>query len=341
MELTGADGQQFSTRSSPIEAQLSLELLPAVEQAAIECAKLMGWGKRDAADQAAVSALRSAMDQADIDGTVVIGEGERDEAPMPYIGERVGNPMSPFKVDIAVDPLEGTNLCAMGVNNAISVMAVSESGGLFGAPDTYMEKLVVPGVAVGKCDLDAPVAENARIVAQSLGRDVSEMVVVVLDRPRHEALIRELREAGCRIKLIPDGDLSAGINVPLRGTGIHMAVGIGGAPEGVVTAAALKCLGGGILGRFRPKDEEQRERCARMGVDLNRVYTTEELAPGKDIVFLASGVTKGDLLDGVRFFGKGVRVNSLSMTYNSQRIRFIDSVYMTERSGSHVEIQRL
>lgn len=341
MDNPNLGGHGVTTRSAPIEARLSLELLPAVEQAAIECAKLMGHGDRQGADHAAVEALRAAMDHADVDGTIVIGEGERDEAPMLYVGERVGSPASPHKVDIAVDPLEGTNLCAMGVNNAIAVMAVSESGGLFGAPDTYMEKLVVPGSARGCCSLDAPVEESVRVVADSLGRDVRDMVVVVLDRPRHAEVIERLRSVGCRIKLIPDGDLSAGITVPMRGTGIHMAVGIGGAPEGVITAAALKCLGGEILGRFKPKDAEQEARCRRMGVDLSKVYTTEELAPGRNIVFLASGVTKGDLLDGVRFFASGARVNSLSMAYSSHRIRFIDSVYLTEHGSEAIEIKRV
>jgi fructose-1,6-bisphosphatase II len=310
---------------------MSLELLPAVEQAAIECAKLMGNGDRDAADQAAVTAMRQSLSTADIDGTVVIGEGERDEAPMLYVGERVGYADSPYKVDIAVDPLEGTNLCATGANNAIAVLAVAEQGGLMHAPDTYMEKLIVPAAAAGKVSLDAPLSETCAVIAKSLKRKVHELVAIVLDRPRHERIISDLRALGVRIKLIGDGDLSAAIAVAVRGTGVHLVVGTGGAPEGVLSAAALKCLGGEILGRFKPKDAEQLQRAQRMGVDLNRVYKTDDLAPGENIVFLASGVTSGDLLNGVRFFGSGVRVSSLSMTYASKRIRFLESIYLTER----------
>jgi fructose-1,6-bisphosphatase II len=316
------------------ESFISLELLPVVEQAAIESAKLMGCGDRNAADDAATEAMRRAMDSCDIDGTIVIGEGERDEAPMLYIGEKVGNANSEHKVVIAVDPLEGTNLCATGANNAIAVMAVSEPGGLLHAPDIYMNKLIVPASAKGKVDLDAPIADTVAIVAECLDRDVNDMVVTVLDRPRHEKLISELRQAGVRIKLIGDGDLSAGINVAVRGTGVHMVAGAGGAPEGVITAAALKCLGGEILARLVPKDAAQRARCEQMGVNPDKLLRTEDLAPGSNIVFIASGVTRGDLLDGVRFFGNGARVDSLVMTYASQVIRFVESIHLTERSES-------
>jgi fructose-1,6-bisphosphatase II len=257
---------------------------------------------------------------------------------MLYIGEKVGQHDSAVQVDIAVDPLEGTNLCATGAANAIAVMAVAEKGGLLHAPDIYMQKLVVPGQCVGKVDLDAPVAETCHIVADALQRDVRNLVVVVLDRPRHAEIIEDLRRVGARIKLISDGDLSAGISVPLRGTGIHMALGIGGAPEGVITAAALKCLGGEILARLRPKDDAQRARCLAMGVDPDRILRNDDLAPGKNIVFLASGVTKGDLLDGVRFFGNGVRVSSVSMTYTSRRVRFVESVYMLDRAGEPITV---
>jgi fructose-1,6-bisphosphatase II len=343
MDVTGIQpspaDQEFSTHMHPNEGRISLELLPVVEQAAIECAKLMGWGDRDAADQAAVDAMHKALERADVNGRVVIGEGERDEAPMLYIGERVGNADSAHRVDIAVDPLEGTNLCALGKANAISVMAVSEAGGLLHAPDIYMQKLVVPPAAAGKVSIDAPVEETCNIVAAALQREVRDLVVVVLDRPRHEELIAELRRIGVRIRLIGDGDLSAAITVAVRGTGIHMAMGIGGAPEGVLSAAALKCLGGQIQARLAPKDDAQKQRCKDMGVEWDRVYTTEELAPGRHIVFLASGVTRGDLLDGVRFFGNGVRVNSLIMTYHSRTIRFSDSIYLDERKN--VEIRRL
>ncbi|MBN2082509.1 class II fructose-bisphosphatase [bacterium] len=316
----------------PDESFIALELLPVVEQAAIESAKLMGCGDRHAADQAATEAMRKAMDHADIDGTIVIGEGERDEAPMLYIGEKVGHAHSPQKVDIAVDPLEGTNLCATGANNAIAVMAVSEPGGLLHAPDIYMDKLVVGPSAVGKVDLDAPIADTVKIVAECLDRDVNETVVTVLDRPRHEKIIAELRKVGARIKLIGDGDLSAAITAAVRGTNVHMVAGTGGAPEGVITAAAMKCLGGEILARLAPKDDAQRKRCESMGVDPDRLLKTIDLAPGEHIVFIATGVTLGDLLEGVRFFGNGARVSSLVMTYASQVIRFMDSIHLTERS---------
>ncbi|MCH7472460.1 class II fructose-bisphosphatase [bacterium] len=322
---------EISTRLQPDESLLALELLPVVEQAAIESAKFMGCGDRNAADMAAVAAMRRALDSCNIDGTVVIGEGERDEAPMLYIGERVGNGNSQSKLDIAVDPLEGTNLCANGANNAIAVMAISEEGGLLHAPDIYMQKLIVPPRAAGKCDLDAPAAANCMVVAKCLERDIRELVVVVLDRPRHKELIKELRLAGVRIKLIPDGDLSAAIAAVVQGTGVHMVMGIGGAPEGVLSAAAVKCLGGEILARLKPKDEAEHARCIEMGVDPDKVYGTDGLAPGERIVFVASGVTPGDLLDGVRFFGHGVRVNSVVMTYASMNIRFTDSIHLTER----------
>ncbi len=321
-----------STRMARGESLYALELLPVVEQAAIESAKVMGSGDREAADQAATTAMRTAMDLCDINGRIVIGEGERDEAPMLYIGEQVGRADSQHKVDIAVDPLEGTNLCAMGANNAITVMAVAEPGGLIHAPDIYMEKLVVPARAKGRVDLDAPAGDTVRVVAECLQLDVNEVVAIVLDRPRHEETIARLREAGARIKLIGDGDLSAAISAAVRGTGVHMVMGIGGAPEGVITAAAMKCLGGEILARFKPRNDEESSRCRRMGVDPEKIYRTDELAPGENIVFLASGVTNGDLLRGVDLFGRGARVNSICMAYASNYIQFVDSIHMEDRT---------
>jgi len=324
---------EVTTQLTRDESTIELELLPVVEQAAIESAKLMGHGDRNEADQAATEAMRQAMDRCDIDGTIVIGEGERDEAPMLFIGEKVGHAESPNKVDIAVDPLEGTNLCATGAANAISVMAVSEPGGLLHAPDIYMNKLIVPAAAAGQVDLDAPIGDTCQIVAECLERDIDDLVVVVLDRPRHEKIITELRRVGARIKLIGDGDLSAGITVVVRGTGVHMVVGAGGAPEGVITAAAIKCVGGEIQARLAPKDDNQRTRCEKMGVDPEKLMKNDDLAPGKNIVFLASGVTRGDLLDGVRFFGTGVRVSSIIMTYASKVVRFLDSIHLEERGS--------
>src|ERR1044071_3468874 len=274
---------------------LSLEMLRVVEDAAIASARTMGMGDPNISDQAAVEAMRRCLDTLAIEGTIVIGEGERDEAPMLYIGETVGsrNNGPPVKVDIAVDPLEGTNLCATGGAGSITVLAASEPGGLLHAPDCYMEKIVVGPAAKGAVDLDAPVKQNLKAIARRLQRGVDDLVVVVLDRPRHQQLIADIREAGARIRLIADGDLSAGIAAAVSGTGVHAVMGSGGAPEGVLTAAALQCLNGEILGRLVVKDPELEERIHRMGIkDKNRVYKAEDLAPGKQIIFAATGVTE-------------------------------------------------
>ena len=281
-----------------------------VEHAAIACAHTMGFGDRHGSDRVAVEAMRQILDSVPIDGTIVIGEGERDEAPMLFIGEKVGQGAAGVaglpEVDIAVDPLEGTNLVAKGRANALATIAVSEKGGLLHAPDTYMEKLVVGKPAAGKVDLDRPVAENLKIIATSLSRDVDDLTVVILDRPRHAELIGQVRAAGARIKLIEDGDLMAAISVAVAGTAVHAVMGIGGAPEGVLAAAALKCLGAEILGRLKFRSDEERERAKRMGiVDDGRVYRTNDLASGSDVRFVATGVTDGDLLRGVRFVWRG------------------------------------
>jgi fructose-1,6-bisphosphatase II len=267
----------------------------------------------------------------------VIGEGERDEAPMLYIGEQVGrNDVSDRRaspeIDIAVDPLEGTNLVATGQSNAITVIAASEKGGLVNAPDTYLEKLCVGPVAAGHVDITRSPTENVNRIAEALGRKVGDITVIVLDRPRHEDLISELRSAGARIKLISDGDLSAAISCAVSGTGVHAVMGIGGAPEGVITAAAMRCLGGEIQARFRYRNDAERERGTRMGHgDETRVYGTEDLASGEQLVFAATGVTEGDLLQGVRFFGGGARTHSLVMAYQTAHIRFVDTVHMFDR----------
>jgi fructose-1,6-bisphosphatase class II len=281
----------------------------------------------------AVEAMRREMDTVPIDGTIVIGEGERDEAPMLYIGEKVGLAQKSKggrtfdEVDIAVDPLEGTNLCATGTANAIAVMAASERGGLLHAPDLYMEKLVVGPTSKHLVDLDASVRENLRAIARSLGRQVDELTVVVLDRPRHEQLIKEIRATGARIRLIGDGDLSAGIAAAVSGTGVHAVMGTGGAPEGVLTAAAMRCLNGEILARLVLTKPEDEARCRAMGItDFKRVYRSTDLAPGKDMLFAATGVTDGSLMKGVQFFGAGIRTSSLVMQTNPHRIRFIDSI---------------
>jgi len=316
-----------------MDVELSLEFVRVVEEAAIAAARTMGRGDRHLADQAAVEAMRRVLDTLPVSATVVIGEGERDEAPMLFIGEKVGPAAGAAReVDLAVDPHEGTNLCATGAAGAVTTLAASERGGLLHAPDCYMDKIVVGPSVGGAVDLDAPVRNNLQAIARSLERDVRDLVVVVLDRPRHEQLIADIREAGARIRLIGDGDLSAGIAAAVLGTGVHAVMGIGGAPEGVLTAAALRCLNGEILARLVIKDEAQAERIRSMGVrDLKRVYSTRDLAPGNDIVFAATGVTDGSLLKGVRFFGEGVRTQSLVMTTANRRVRFIDSVHLADR----------
>ena len=305
---------------------LFLEFVRVVERAAIAAARTMGQGDRKYADQVAVDAMRKEMESVDIDGTIVIGEGERDEAPMLYVGEKVGK--GGYPVDIAVDPLEGTNLCATGAPNAIAVLAASEKGGLLHAPDIYMEKLVVGPSSKGKVDINAPVEDNLKVIAKSLDREVHDLVVIVLDRPRHERLIADIRKAGARIRLIGDGDLSAGISAAVVGTGVHAVMGTGGAPEGVLTAAAMRCLNGEIQGRLVLTKPADKERLKKMGItNLEKVYRTEDLAPGPSIIFAAAGVTDGALLKGVRFFGDGLRTHTLVMTTVPHQVRFIDTIH--------------
>jgi fructose-1,6-bisphosphatase II len=320
-----------------MDSDLSLEFLRVVEQAAIACAHTMGQGDRHASDHVAVEAMRRVMDSVPIDGTIVIGEGERDEAPMLYIGEKVGmahalhgGSASGFpQVDIAVDPLEGTNLCATGAPNAIAVLAVSSHGGLLHAPDLYMEKLVVGPSSKDHVDLDAPVHENLKAIARCLGRTMEDLVVIVLERPRHEKLIADIRATGARIRLIGDGDLSAGIAAAVVGSGVHAVMGTGGAPEGVLTAAAMRCLNGEILARLVVTKPEHEERCRAMGIkDFKKVYRAKDLAPGARIIFAATGVTDGTLMRGVRFFGDGIRTSSVIMQNEPHRIRFIDSIHV-------------
>jgi fructose-1,6-bisphosphatase II len=320
-----------------MERQLVLEFVRVTEAGAIASARLMGRSDAKGADHAAVEAMRHAMDEVRMTGTIVIGEGERDEAPMLYIGERVGagwgvdgevDLSNVASVDIAVDPLEGTGLVARGQDGAISVLAVAEAGGLLHAPDIYMEKLCVGPGAAGKVRMDYPVSANLRIIADSLGREIEDLTVVILDRPRHETLIESVRATGARIRLIADGDLSAAISCAVSGTGDHCVMGSGGAPEGVLTAAALRCLGGQILGKFLPRNDAERQRCDAMGIDPRRVYDTAELASGSSIIFAATGVTDGSLLKGVRFFGGGARTHSLVMGLESATIRFVDTVHM-------------
>src|SRR3984893_5566925 len=318
-----------------MEEQLSLEFLRVVENAAIAAARTMGFGDRHKADEVAVEAMRKTMDQVEMDGTIVIGEGERDEAPMLYIGEKVGlathAPKALFPtVDIAVDPLEGTNLCATGAPNSIAVLAASEKGGLLHAPDLYMEKIVVGPSCKGAIDLDAPVMDNIRAIARRLNRDKEDLVVI--DRPRHEKLIEDIRATGARIRLISDGDLSAGISAAVVGAGVHAVMGTGGAPEGVITAAALRCLNGEMLARLVVSKPEHQERLAKMGIsDPKRIYESEDLAPGRQIIFACTGVTDGNLLRGVRFFGDRIRTHSLVTKAQERQGRFIESVHLEKR----------
>ncbi len=332
------------------ERELALDFLRVTEAAAIESAKTMGQGDRKHSDHVAVEAMREVMDTVPMRGRIVIGEGERDEAPMLYIGEELGGgafsdeARKDFpEVDIAVDPLEGTNLCALGANNAIAVLAAAERGGLLNAPDIYMDKIVVGPSSRGVVDIDAPVKDNLKNIARRLGRDIEDLTVIVLDRSRHKKLIADVRAAGARIRLISDGDLSAGISAAVAGTNIHALMGIGGAPEGVITAAAMKCLNGEIQARLVfdpdrlgvdkdkvPSKDEVLDRLATMGIrDPNKVYDTDDLAPGENIIFAATGVTDGTILRGVRFFGAGTRTSSIIMaTERTKRIRFIDTVHV-------------
>jgi fructose-1,6-bisphosphatase II len=320
-----------------MESSLEIGFLRAAEKAAIAAARTMGYGKRKYSDQVAVEAMREELNKLKMRGSVVIGEGERDKAPMLYVGEPLGRGWTEGEiypeVDIAVDPLEGTNLCATGSANSIAVIAASEKGGLLNAPDIYMDKIVVGPTAADAVNLNASVEENLNRMAEAFQRDVDELTIVVLDRERHHDLIAQIREAGARIKLITDGDLSAGIAAAVRGTGVHAAMGIGGAPEGVLTAAAMRCLAGRMQGRLKPLEKWQEDRLKAMGFkDDDKVYDTAELASGNDIIFCASGVTDGDLLRGVRFFGGGIRVSSLFMSLKSNVIRFVDTIYREEGS---------
>jgi len=322
-----AGGEQY------LPEHLAFELARVVEQAAVAAARTMGQGDRPGSDHAAVQAMRRAFEDVPIAGNIVIGEGERDEAPMLYIGERVGaaapEGIDYPAVDIAVDPLEGTNLCATGANNSIAVLAASEAGGLLHAPDCYMEKIIAGPGCQGVLDLDAPPLDNLKAIAQQLDRDVDDLVVMVLDRPRHEQLIADIRKAGARIRLIGDGDLSAGISAAISGAGVHAVMGTGGAPEGVITAAAIRCLNGYMLGRLVIDRPELEERIAKMGIkDKNKIYEAEDLAPGKQLIFAATGVTDGALLKGVRFFGEGTRTQSVIMTLRTAKVRFIDSIQL-------------
>lgn len=312
-----------------MERNLALEVVRVTEAAALASARLMGRGDNMAADQAAVTAMRKAFNAVQFRGRVVIGEGERDEAPMLFIGEEVGAAESP-KVDIAVDPLEGTTIVATGGNNALSVIAIAEEGGFLHAPDTYMQKLAVGPRAKGAIDITASPTENLRRIAKALKSYVEDLCVIILDRPRHQDLIRECREAGARIKLIGDGDVAGAIATAKDESGVDVLMGTGGAPEGVLAAAALKCLGGDFQGILKFRNKEEIERAKAMGVtDINRVYGMEDLARS-DVMFAATGVTFGDFLKGVRFFSGGALTQSVVMRSRSRTLRFIDTTHYFE-----------
>ena len=311
-----------------MERELALEIVRVTEAAAIRSARWMGRGRKAEADEAATTAMREMFDTIQMEGTVVIGEGEMDEAPMLYIGERLGLGGQPI-LDIAVDPLEGTNIVASGLWNALSVVAVAPVGSLLHAPDMYMDKLAVGPKAQGKVSILASATENARAVADAAHKDLVDVVVAVLDRPRHAALIEELRNIGVRIKLIPDGDVAGAVNTAFDDTGVDMLLGSGGAPEGVLAAAALKCLGGELQARLVIENDQQLRRCMKMGlVDPYRVLTMEDLVSGDDVIFAASGVTDGELLRGVRYLGNSrARTHSVVMRSKTATVRFVEAIH--------------
>ncbi len=314
-----------------MERSLSLELVRVTEAAALASARWMGLGKKDEADGAATTAMRTEFENVPMDGIVVIGEGEMDEAPMLYIGEKLGQGVAPF-VDVAVDPLEGTNIVAKGTWNAISVIAIADRGNLLHAPDMYMEKIAVGPQAVGKVDINAPVEDNLKAVAQALGKDMSDLVAIVLDRDRHSRIVSEIRKAGARIKLIPDGDVAAAINTAFPDTGVDILFGSGGAPEGVLAAVALKCLGGEIQGKLLPQNEAELERCKQMGMsNPHQILLMEDMVKGDDAIFAATGVTDGELLRGVRFQGTRATTHSVVMRAKTGTIRFIEGNHRLEK----------
>ena len=320
-----------------MDRELSMEFVRVTEAAAVACGRLIGKGDKNGADGLAVDAMRQMFDTVNISGTVVIGEGEMDEAPMLYIGEKVG--AGGPEVDIAVDPVEGTNLTAKGQNGAIAVIAIAPKGCLLHAPDMYMDKIAVGPRAKGCIDINAPVKENLARVAKALDREIADLNVVVLDRERHADIIREVREAGALISLITDGDVNPVVEACVEGSGVHMYIGRGGAPEGVLAAVAVKCLGGDMQGRLFPEDEEQLRRCHEMGItDVNQVLTLEDMVKGDDCMFTATGITNCNMLNGLRFFNGGVRTHTISARYKTGTVRFVDAIHNLERKDFEVKL---
>jgi len=312
------------------ESNLTLSLSHVTEIGAIAAAHTAGFGDKEKADFETVKAMRDLFNRIDFRGRVVIGEGERDEAPMLYIGEKLGTGKG-HEIDIAIDPLENTNAAAYFGPRSVSVLAASEKGGLFHAPDMYLEKLIVGAQSVGKVSLDFPVKKNLEEIAKSLNRAISDLVVVVLDRDRNQTLIFDIRQAGARVKLIPDGDLIPGVAVCMGGSGIHAVMGIGAAPEGVISSAGIRCLKGEMQARFWIRNDEEKKRLIKMGGQPGKIYTHNELASGKNIIFCATAVTDGELFRGVRFFGGGAKTNSLVMSTQSGKIRFIETTHTYDR----------
>ncbi len=317
--------------------QLSMEFVRVTEQAALRSGRLMGKGDKEGADQLAVDGMHAEFAKTPITGTVVIGEGEMDEAPMLYIGEKVG--MGGEEVDIAVDPLEGTNLVAKGQNGAIAVLAIAPKGCLLYAPDMYMEKLCVGPRGKGLIDIDKPVTENLAALAKGMDREIFDLTVVILDRERHEKIIRECRAAGARIRLITDGDVAPAVECGIEGSGIHMVIGSGGAPEGVLAAVGLKCLGGDMQARLLPQNAEEIKRMHDMGIsDPSRVLTLDDLVRGDDCIFAATAVTDCNLMRGVQYFGGGCRTQTMLLRYKTGTVRFVDTIHRIGEEKTPVKL---
>jgi fructose-1,6-bisphosphatase II len=327
----------LGTNEGGPDRNLALELVRVTEAAALAAARWMGRGDKEAADQAAVDAMRLLMDTVSMTGVVVIGEGEKDEAPMLYRGETLG--AGGPEVDIAVDPIDGTTLTSKGMNGALAVVAVAERGTMFDpGPCVYMEKIAVGEEAADLIDLEAPIAENLKAVAKAKGSEVSDITAVILDRSRHEQIVKEIRAAGARIKFITDGDVAGAIAAAREGSGVDMLIGIGGTPEGVIAASALKCLGGAIQGRLWPRNDEERKAALDQGYDLDRVLTTDDLVSGDDVFFAATGVTDGDLIKGVRYRGDNAITQSIVMRSRSGTVRMIDALHRRQKLKRYSKI---
>ena len=321
----------MSTANVSPDRNLALELVRVTEAAALAAARWMGRGDKEAADQAAVDAMRLLMDTVPMDGVVVIGEGEKDNAPMLYNGEKIGNGEPPV-VDIAVDPIDGTTLTSKGMGGALAVVALAERGTMFDpGPCMYMEKIAAGPEAADVLDLDAPISDNLEKLAKVKGMDVSGLTVMILERPRHDQIVKEVREAGARIRFITDGDVAGAISAARETSGVDMLIGIGGTPEGVIAAAAIKCLGGVLQGRLWPRNDDERDAALAAGYDLDKVLTADDLVSGDDVFFAATGITDGDLIQGVRYAGDSARTQSIVMRSRSGTIRIIDGIHRRKK----------